>query len=555
MGSKSFYLKVFFAIRNIIIITIIILYTLSLSLAFIHFKNENLKSARYKIHLLKQELDYYADSLQYYSRLLSGNPVIQSSMRAYSKNPFLSSEKLAMSMEIGRLILPIPHIYSATIYDTEGDIVISSESSPKALDFDLKTKGVWISSDKKDFGDNIHHAISYIRPFYNYNSGDLLGYMELSISDKHITDIYQILGTKSEQYLIVDEKRQIFSHSGNSLPEDKMQDILNRYQSQKVTVSKDFFIYSDTISSLNLHAIYLLPIKVLLSEILRLAIFFILLLAILLILAVMASKNLSRSILKPLYRVIDKIADIKESKDLQVLEYRADISDINLLIQAFNDMVISQNKLKQEISEIHFRLLNEQIKPHFLYNTLENISALADLDEKEKLTELISNLSGFYRLVLGRGQAFITIYDEIKTIEAYMNIMNIRYMDKFSYKIHCDSTLYHYACPKLILQPLVENSIYHGMKGISYKGFVEIRIADYGEDIGFAVMDNGIGLQNDSLQANTDSFAIRNIRSLLQLYYGDGYDIHIGNNQDRGCRAEFFIRKEKHFETEHNHSG
>lgn len=555
MNTKNFYLKLFSAIRNIIIISIITLYVLSLTLIFINFKNENLQSAKHKINILEQQLNYYSNSLKYYSRIISGNPTFQNSMNLYYKNELNGKEKINMGIEIGRITLPIPYIYGAAIYDKNKSIVISSEIPPQALDFKTDNNGVWVYSQKKDFNEIIHNSLSYIRPFFKYSSGELIGYVELSISDKSISGVYDILGLESDAFfLILNSNGDVFSVSSTNINETSINKIIKKHINNSIILDKDFFIYSEKISNLRLDAIYILPTNSFLSDAFSLAIIFLLMFIILLFLSSIISRNLSTNITKPLYKIINHIVSINKSKDAKILDYSTDIQDINILINTFNDMVISQNKLKQDIIEIHLRLLNEQIKPHFLYNTLENISALANLDEKDRLINIINNLSAFYRLVLDKGNAFVSIYDELKTITAYMNIMNIRYMDKFSYEISCPSSLYNYSCPKLILQPLIENSIYHGMKGITYKGLLKIIIKDSEDNIEFNIIDNGIGINNIESEFKENGFALKHIRSLLKHYYGSQYDIYLNNNEEKGCIVVFKIRKENRFETQYNNS-
>lgn len=197
-------------------------------------------------------------------------------------------------------------------------------------------------------------------------------------------------------------------------------------------------------------------------------------------------------------------------------------------------------------------LLQQQIRPHFLYNTLDNICSLAELNETETLIDLVMNLSSFYRSTLSNGKNEITIQEELNLTESYLHIMQIRYFNKFAFEIHCPPHLLHCKCLKLLLQPIVENSIYHGIKVVPYKGILKIFISEGENCILFTVIDNGIGLpENFKVSLNNDEegsekhFGIKNIQHRIELYYGPQYGLILQNAPGGGCICTIRIKKQE----------
>lgn len=256
----------------------------------------------------------------------------------------------------------------------------------------------------------------------------------------------------------------------------------------------------------------------------------------------------------PLKQLVNHIQEFKSGiwtpLDTQINTY-----EYQLLFKEFNQMVndiniASRNLIQSQKQKdrIYLRLLQEQINPHFLYNTLDNIYSLAYLGENEKLMEIVIQLSNFYRLTLSHGEGKIKLGDELQISELYLSIMSIRYNDKFRYSISCDEALLAYPCPKLLLQPLTENAIYHGIKEIDKTGEINICVVDCDDDIEITVADNGVGISDDKIKEifseSQTSFAVRNIHQRLQLYYGEGYGLSLRTEGRGGCTAVIRIKKE-----------
>jgi two-component system sensor histidine kinase YesM len=194
---------------------------------------------------------------------------------------------------------------------------------------------------------------------------------------------------------------------------------------------------------------------------------------------------------------------------------------------------VYESELSKKESEL--RLLQSQINPHFLYNTLNNISWLLHREGSPGTAEMIQKMSEFFRFSLNQGVDIITLDKELKIIEDYLFLSKIRFGNKLTYSIETDEHLKSIYIPKLILQPLVENAIVHGIEPMEGQGFVHIAIHQLGEEVLIVITDNGMGIPSLLLaQLNAEikvkktsgkseavhAFALMNVRDRITNHFG-----------------------------------
>lgn len=229
------------------------------------------------------------------------------------------------------------------------------------------------------------------------------------------------------------------------------------------------------------------------------------------------------------------------------------------LAHSFNDMAANMEQLLERAKEderkmrrMDLRLLQEQINPHFLYNTLDTIVWLIEADETEKATEMVVTLSSFFRIVLSKGKEMISIREEEEHIASYLQIQEVRYHDILEYDIQIDKVLYDYKILKLTLQPIVENALYHGIKYKRAKGYIHIHGEKRGDLIYFTVRDNGVGMEKEELDklleviqrpcSETQSgFGLANVNERIRMYYGAEYGMKIQSTPGEGTTVEIVI--------------
>jgi two-component system sensor histidine kinase YesM len=204
------------------------------------------------------------------------------------------------------------------------------------------------------------------------------------------------------------------------------------------------------------------------------------------------------------------------------------------------DLLIKRVYAEQQSKKnAELKILQEQIKPHFLYNTLDTISWLARDHGARDIVRIVDALTNMYRVGLSSGKDYITVRDEISHISNYLFIQKIRYKDKLSYRIAVDSKHMDCLVPRLILQPIVENAIYHGIKQKHGGGKIEITLDRSGGKLVFCVKDDGAGIAPDKLKelrerlSTSDgkgSFGLFYVQERIYLCYGEGYGITVDSD-------------------------
>ncbi|WP_168120530.1 histidine kinase [Paenibacillus sp. HB172176] len=252
------------------------------------------------------------------------------------------------------------------------------------------------------------------------------------------------------------------------------------------------------------------------------------------LLALLLSPKITKLLLHPLTRLRMLMKQV-EHNDLSV-RYDSPFNDeLSQVGQRFNTMLDRIEDLLGEVMEVEaekrfaeVKALQAQINPHFLYNTLNTIVWKSESGEHEQVREMIISLSLLFRLGLNNGNDITHLGKELEHVEQYLFIQKQCYGKLFSYTIICeDSKLQALPILKILLQPLVENSILHGFKDIQHKGLIEISIRAEDKHVGLTVSDNGVGFDAASLERSlqhegivTKGYALRNVYNRLKLYYG-----------------------------------
>lgn len=282
------------------------------------------------------------------------------------------------------------------------------------------------------------------------------------------------------------------------------------------------------------------------------------LLIFLLVLVVVLIVMIVSGIIQPI-RELSQVTKKVAEGDFSARAHVDSEDEVAVLADSVNSMTGSIEELVQKIKEderkmrrADLRLLQEQINPHFLYNTLDTIVWLIEGNDPDKAVNVVMSLSEFFRLVLSKGREYITIQEEELHIKSYLEIQQVRYRDILEYEIQIDPKLYQYKILKLTLQPLVENSLYHGIKYKRAKGSIMVTGRLQGDEIHFVVEDSGVGLGEEELaklrreinkpcQDTEKGFGLANVNERIRMNFGAEYGMKIESVKGKGTRVEIVI--------------
>lgn len=281
---------------------------------------------------------------------------------------------------------------------------------------------------------------------------------------------------------------------------------------------------------------------------------------ILLLITFRRSLRLSRSITQPISNLCSRVQAIGEGNLTPQTPIQAREYEIQTLSDGFEQMVerlnqlIEQNRQEQiRLRSAELALLQAQINPHFLYNTLDTIVWLTEMEKNEQAVEMVTSLSSFFRSSLSNGRDIITLREEEQHVRSYLEIQQVRYKDILDYRIEIDASLAEYEIPKLTLQPLVENALYHGIKLKRGQGFIRVSGTSCGGDISLIVEDDGAGMDEECLRKVRGAllreqeigFGLSTVHERLQLLFGPSYGLQIDSEAGKGTRVSVKIPKRR----------
>ena len=230
------------------------------------------------------------------------------------------------------------------------------------------------------------------------------------------------------------------------------------------------------------------------------------LIGVLIIVVAVSAVMIVSGIIQPISQLNQATEKIAQG-DFNARAQAASDNEVAELAVSFNKMAGSMQSLIDKVKEderkmrkADLRLLQEQIQPHFLYNTLDTIVWLIESNEPDEAVTMVVTLSDFFREILSKGKEFISIKEEEKHISSYLQIQEMRYRDILEYDIQLDQVIYKYQILKLTLQPVVENALYHGIKYKRAKGCIHIHGEKEGDIIRLTVRDDGVGMDEEELE-------------------------------------------------------
>ena len=591
LRKKMFRLFSWISLKYRLFITYLLLSSLILLLTSVFFYSASKKvlikcatlSSQQQLSLITNNLGDKINHISDYAITLSINSNIANVLKENPTVPKNELEHFLVNSELTnqtqRIIGLHKNIYAWDILDTENHWFHSSTTETDQLDSLLDSEIL----------DNLRTnlAFQFLGPFQisgeptfvvlksitNIDNTKYLGALVLLIKEANISSVFRNLPDSSSRYFyITNEKRQILSSSSSKGIYEDFSSYAGidptKYKTLAETGSQifsinntDFLFICKSSPALNWKVINLIPLEnltldhvVILHNILIISI-------VVFILSVVFSILCTSTVTAPIQRLVDKMKSASAGKlDISVSYSSNDelavlYNQFNLMMQKIqtllNDIYEEQNaKQKMEV-----QLLQSQINPHFLYNTLNTIKSLIELDMKETAVKAVSAMSTFYRNSLSKGQFIIPLRQELILTEQYLYIQNLRYMDFVDYEITYESSWEDHGAeiPKLTIQPVVENIFVHGLTNQMCN--IHLNVSIKNNTIYISISDNGSGIPREKLtELNRSirdfktarySFGLPSINHRISLLYGENYGLTIKSSPENGTTVTIAIPDKK----------
>ena len=291
---------------------------------------------------------------------------------------------------------------------------------------------------------------------------------------------------------------------------------------------------------------------------LKTKLFVVFVLAFFLFILTMINAYISNRITTPIHELEKSVGELEAGK-LDTAVYQGGSYEIRHLGRSIGDMAQRIQMLMDDIVAEHeskrkseFDTLQSQINPHFLYNTLDIIVWMIENEQKSEAVKVVTALARFFRISLSKGKSIITVRDELEHVRNYLMIQQKRFKNKFTYRIESEPDTMNLASLKLMLQPLVENAIYHGMEFMDGDG--EIAVTAYLEngDLWFTIEDNGLGMTEEQVKnllteeahvasGRGSGIGVKNVNERIHLYFGEEYGLAIESEPDEGTTIRIHL--------------
>jgi two-component system, sensor histidine kinase YesM len=436
-------------------------------------------------------------------------------------------------------------------------------------------KITWITTNHLSIGsklipENDKDRLCIASIIKDFDSMDEVGFMVMTFKENDIFNVYNKIKMTDGAYgFIIDKEGYIVSHSNKSLLGSKYIHYpeLNKKMDREETGSFLFtidntsnLVFYDTLQSTDWKFIYVIPTRDLLKDINLIRDTFLIVILICFIISISFAFLVSRSITKPIGNIVSVMSRFgKGDMTVRITNYGERTDEVGVLANEFNSVIekindLIKNNYHNEIKkkEAEMMALQAQINPHFLYNTLDCINFMARKYKVMEISRMVIALGDLMRISIRKDLNMITVKDEISYIQNYMTIQKIRYRDKLDLTVNVEESLNKVAIPKLILQPLVENAVAHGIEPKVGKGTVTLNGYRMEDKAVFEIIDDGIGfndvraremLKNNLLQYDninieqeTESeigagerkgtnIGLLNVDMRLKLIYGKEYGI------------------------------
>ncbi|NMO94902.1 sensor histidine kinase [Paenibacillus lemnae] len=443
----------------------------------------------------------------------------------------------------------------------------------------METNGInyWVPMERREYltSDPGTVLLTMGKKIIDIQSGDSLGVLFIQVREDQLSAVLHNMNAEpSGRYFIADEQGTVISTPDNTLllksvPKESIRSWMNG-QSQATDIrpidGQRSLLAMSSFPQLGWKLVSITPLHALTDGLDKLQWTLLAVAALCSLFAILGAGFLSKRIARPIVELARSMKGFQEGHlDVQVEVKTRD--ELGYFVLGFNQMrrrikeLLSNVLLEQRKKrEYELALIQAQIKPHFLYNTLDVIYALSQMNRMKEVQHTTKALADFYRAALSQGREVITLEEEFRNVRDYLAIQHIRYRDVFTYEFEISPDIHHIPILKLTIQPLVENAIYHGLKEKEGGGHLQIKGYLQDEVILIEVTDDGIGMHHEQ-QANLlkhtsassrepiagksgSSYGLRNVNDRIKLFFGHDYGLSIRSKSGKGTTVTIALPKE-----------
>ncbi|WP_235827861.1 cache domain-containing sensor histidine kinase [Brevibacillus migulae] len=543
------------------------------------------------VHQINQNLDRNLAEM----KRLSLTPLYDNSIIAILKELranqeasfFLSSDKRQkMFLYISSLTYSRPEVKGIQIISANGTVFSNLDPATVSSKVNLRQES-WYRRVIKGNGAAViipqHHPGYYLdtdqQPYFAVarllrepNTNEPLGIMKIDLKMDMIEQLFVNMPfTKEGSVLIVNKQSELFYEKQNRDGTPGYRSLLRETEwlysrdTQPLEYHGQQYLQIDHESdATGLKVISIIPRELLLQESKDLRDFTVLIAAIFLFGAGGLAVYFAYSLSKPLVRLKEKMSQV-EKGNLHERVPVASRDEIGMLGEQFNRMVGEMNRLVNEVYMISLRereaelaALQSQINPHFIYNTLEAINMMAIKAGNFDVSDMVSSLGKLMRYTVDRSDGFVKLADEIESLRSYIRIQQTRLGERLHVEMAVDEELVGAYIPKLLLQPLIENAIYHGIENLEAGGTIWLAVTRHEQELRITVKDDGKGLDDHELarlrrlihipfhqleeeRNGRNGTALRNINQRITLLYGEAYGLEVNGSPGRGAQFSLSI--------------
>ena len=577
IGKFSSIQSVIFATVAVLILSAVVIVT-GVSMKFTNtsiFENSS-EYTHTIIQQMNQNIDSYIDYMENIAYLISSNEDVQD----YLFDEKIDNEGRYRILNQFQTILDSrSDIRNVGIISKNGRMLINDGSKSVNQDLDLNTQEWYATALEKPNGpiltsSHVQHIISGERPWVitlsrgirdRSGSGEKEGVFFIDLNYSAISGLcdQSTVGTKGYAF-ILDAKGNIVYHP-------QQQQLYNELQTENISLIMDTdedTVLTGTGNDGKLYSISrsektgwtvvdCTNVKELLSKSRQAQSVYVLTAIILVIVALLFSRFMARSITLPIQKLRDSMKKVQEG-DFSVSDVVVDSkNEIGSLTKSFDVMthriheLMEQNVHEQEEKrKSELKALQSQINPHFLYNTLDSIIWMAEGKKNEEVVLMTASLARLLRQSISNEDEVVPIANEVEYARGYLTIQKMRYKDKLEFQIEVDSSILYIPLIKLVLQPIIENAIYHGLKYKESKGLLIVKGFMKDGNAVLQVIDDGVGMDADTLahiydrhkvNYHSNGVGVYNVQKRLKLYYGDDYGITYESQKGNGTTATITI--------------